>query len=193
MKITSKHVGILCLILLLSIAFGFAFDAIATAVEKNRYPRPESLSDAIAEQANANALPEAIVWATVRCGSNFASNACSEDGKIGLMQLTPARFDWIRVELLGLEPTEEGLLYDPNTNLLSGCVWLSYLYEHYGVWDLVFAAYHAGTETVDAWLADPNLTDEHGILTQIPDKETASFIKEMQKTVHYYNKLYYHT
>lgn len=193
MKITSRHVGIVCLILLLSVAFGFAFDAVATAIEKNSYPRPEALFDAIATQADANALPEAIVFATVRCGSDFASNARSDDGRIGLMQLTPDQFDWIRTNLLGLEPTEEGLLYDPNTNLLCGCAWLSYLYEHYGVWELVYAAYRMGTEEVDAWLADPNLTDEHGILKEIPDKETAKFVKDMQKAVASYNKLYYQT
>ena len=193
MKITSWHVGIFCLILALSIGFGFAFDAIATAVEKSLYPRPEALSSAITAQANENALPEAIIWATICCGSDFASNALSSDGKIGLMQITPERFDMIRTTILGLEKTDEGLLYDPNTNLLCGCAWLSYLYEHYGVWDLVFAAYHAGIETVDGWLSDPSLIDENGILREIPDKKIAVYVEDMQKAVDYYNKLYYET
>lgn len=193
MKITSRHVGIFCLILVLSIGFGFGFDAIATAIEKSIYPRPDELFDNVCEQADANGLPEAIVWATICCGSEFASNAHSEDGRIGLMQLTPEQFDLIRVTLLGLEPTDEGLLYDPKTNLSSGCAWLSYLYEHYGVWELVFAAYRTGTETVDAWLSDSDLIDENGILEEIPDKEIARYVKDMQKAVAYYGKLYYET
>jgi soluble lytic murein transglycosylase len=193
MKITSRHVGIFCLILLLSIGFGFAFDAIGTAVEKHSYPRPASLADAVAKEAKANGLPEAILWATIRSGSDFASNARSEDGRIGLMQLTPAQFDTVRTTVLELPPAEEGLLYDPNTNLSSGAAWLSYLYEHYGVWELTFAAYHTDLKTVDGWLSDPTLVDENGILREIPDKETASYVKSVMRAVTYYNKLYYET
>ena len=193
MKITSRHVSIFCLILLLSIGFGFAFDAIAAAIEKHSYPRPESLADSVTAEAAKNGLPEAMLWATIRCGSNFASNARSEDGRIGLMQLTPAQFDTVRTTVLGLPVAEEGLLYDPDTNLSSGCAWLSYLYEHYGVWELTFAAYYTDVETVDGWLSDPTLVDENGILREIPDKETASYVKDVMRAVTYYNKLYYET
>lgn len=191
MKLSFRHVVAFLLLVALSVGFGYSFDAVATVVEKNSYPRPKELADAVSEQADTNGIPEAIIWATIRCGSDFASNARSENGEIGLMQLTPSQFDRIRTSLLGLEITDEGLLYDPATNLLCGCAWLSYLYEHYGVWELVFAAYHTDTETVDAWLSDSTLVDENGILREIPDKTVAAYVKNMKKAVSYYSKLYY--
>jgi N-glycosylase/DNA lyase len=60
MKITSRHVGIFCLILLLSIGFGFAFDAIGTAVEKHSYPRPASLADAVAKVISGEISEEVV-------------------------------------------------------------------------------------------------------------------------------------
>ncbi len=191
MKLTVWRVLAFLLLIALSVGFGFAFDAAATAIEKHNYPRPDSLAEAVSREAAAYALPEAVIWATMQTGSEFASNAVSPEGRIGLMQLTPERFDAIRAELLGLEPTDPGMLYDPATNLSTACAWLSYLYEHYGVWELVFAAYHVGTDTVDAWLSDPTLTDQSGVLTAIPDKDVADYTARMQKAVSYYEKLYY--
>ena len=183
MKISSRHVVAFLLLVALSIGFGFSFDATATAIEKHKYPRPESLDRKVAAFADEYGLPQSIIWATLRCGSAFASNAVSEDGKVGLMQLTSARFDHIRTELLGLEAMDAGMLYDPDTNLSSGCAWLSYLYEYYGVWDLVFAAYHTGTETVDGWLSNSDLVDENGILIEIPDRTVAAYVRDMTKAV----------
>ncbi len=191
MKLTVWRVLAFLLLIALSVGFGFAFDATATAIEKHRYPRPEELSEAVARESAAHAIPEAVIWATMHSGSNFASNAVSPEGRIGLMQITPERFDAIREELLGLDATDAGLLYDPATNLSAACAWLSHLYEHYGVWDLVYAAYHVGTEAVDAWLSDPALTDEAGVLVRIPDPDAADYTARMKKTVSYYESLYY--
>ncbi len=190
MKLNIWRVLAFFLLIAVSVGFGFAFDAVATAVEKHNYPRPEALSETVGKQAAAYGLPEAVIFATMHSGSDFASNAVSENGAIGLMQLTPERFDAVR-KLQGLEKTDAGMLYDPATNLSAGCAWLSYLYEHYGVWELVYAAYHVGTERVDAWLADPNLTTDEGVLKEIPDRAAASYVERMQTAVNYYEKLYY--
>ena len=191
MKLNIWRVAAFFLLIALSIGFGFAFDAAATALERQRYPRAEEYTELVSHYAEKYAIPEAVVWATIKTGSNFASNAVSQNGAVGLMQLTPARFDFIFRELLGRESPESGLLYDPETNLEAGCAWLSYLYDRYLVWDLVFAAYHTDTDTVDGWLTDPDCIDESGILVRIPDPEAKSYMNTMEKTVTLYRELYY--
>ncbi len=191
MKLNARRVIAFFLLIALSAGFGFAFDAVATAVEKSKYPRPEAIFEKVQAACATYGLPEAVVFATMRSGSDFASNALSEDGRIGLMQLTPERFNTIRTELQGLPPAEAGLLYDPDTNLTGGCAYLTHLYEHYGVWELVYAAYYTGAETVDAWLTDPSLIDENGVLHTLPDGKTAAYVKQMERAVEYYTKLYY--
>lgn len=191
MKLNVWRVTAFLLLIALSVAFGFAYDAITTAVERQKHPRPTELSALVQDASEQYGIPEAIVWATVKENSDFASNAVSQNGRIGLMQLTPEQFAFISQEVLGKETPDVGLLYSPETNLNCGVAWLSYLYEHYGVWDLVFAAYHAGTDTVDAWLTSPKYTDENGVLTEIPDKTAASYVKSMNKAVDLYRKLYY--
>ncbi len=191
MKLNVRRVLAFLLLIAFSVGFGFAFDAVATTVEKSKYPRPEALLAKVQATCATYGLPEAVVFATIQNGSDFASNALSEDGRIGLMQLTPERFNTIRTELQGLSPAEAGLLYDPDTNLAGGCAYLTHLYEHYGVWNLVYAAYYAGDEVVDAWLSDSSLTDENGVLHTLPDEQAAAYVKQMERAVEYYTKLYY--
>ncbi len=190
MRLTLQRTVILLILLGLSVGFGFAFDAIAAAVEQNAHPRPEALADAVAENAEQNALPEAILWAMMKCESNFQSNAKNGE-RVGLLQLTPETFSMIQTEILGLEEPNTGLLYDPETNLRSGAAYLSHLYRRYGVWETVFAAWRAGESTVDAWLRDPQYTSDGGRLQSIPDAETRAFVEGAARTFAMYTALYY--
>ena len=191
MKINARHVSILLGILLLSIGFGFAFDAIALAVEKNQYPLNETYAEEIRTSAETYALPEAILWAVVRTESNFVSNAVGEDGSIGLMQLSPNEFHTIQSEILGAETQDAGLLYDPKTNLRVGSAYLSYLYQRYGVWYTVFAAYAAGCDAVDAWMRDSANVNDHGTLISIPDLAVAARVEQTMEAHGYYTSLYF--
>lgn len=191
MKINIRHVSILLAILLLSVAFGFAFDAVMTAIERNEYPIVDTYAEQIRATAEEFALPEAILWAVVRTESNFASNAVGDDGSIGLMQLTPDEFHMIQSELLGESTQETGLLYDPNTNLRIGGAYLSYLYQRYGVWYTVFAAYAAGCDAVDAWMRDERYVNDHGTLVAIPDAAVAAHVARTVEAHKLYTSLYF--
>ena len=193
MKITVWRVLAFFLLIALSIGFGFGWDAVATAIERHKYPIDKDLANAITQNAELYGIPEPILWATVQTGSQFASNAVSESGEIGLTQITPARFEWICINLLDGEAKDAGMLYDPATNLTAGCAYLSYLYDRYGVWDHVYAAYFATPQRVDAWLADPQNLSDQGVLQKCPDKSTASYVDDMKTAVEFYNKLYYQT
>ena len=191
MKFNARSFAIIAAILLLSICFGLAFDGVATAIEKKQYPLSPRYAEDIERVAEAYGIPEVILWATVCTESGFASNLEGKDGGIGLMQLTPAEFAMIQTDVLGVTPEEAGRLYDPQKNLECGAAYLSYLYQRYGVWETVFAAFDAGTASVDAWLADPEYVSELGTLTSIPDPATARFVKEVTKARELYIKLYF--
>ncbi len=191
MKFNARSFAIIAAILVLSIGFGFAFDGIATAIEKKQYPLSPRYAEDIREVAEKYGIPEVILWATVCTESGFASNLEGKNGGIGLMQLTPTEFAMIQTDILKESPEDAGRLYDPEKNLECGAAYLSYLYQRYGVWETVFAAFDAGTASVDAWLANPEYVSELGILTNIPNPTTARFVKEVMKARELYIKLYF--
>ena len=191
MKFNAKSFGIIAAILVLSIGFGFAFDGVATAIEKNQYPLSPRYAEDIQAVAAEYGIPEVVIWATVRTESGFVAGLEGEDGSIGLMQLTPDEFVMIQTDILGKEPEDAGLLYDPQKNLECGTAYLSYLYERYGVWETVFAAFDAGTSAVDAWLANPEYVTELGTLKSIPDKNTARFVRNVENARELYTRLYF--
>ena len=191
MKFNAKSLAIVAAILVLSIGFGFAFDSIATAIEKKQYPLSQRYAKDIREVAAEYGIPEVILWAIVKTESNFSSNREGEDGGIGLMQLTTDEFAMIQSDILHITPEDKGLLYDPQKNLKCGTAYLSYLYQRYGVWETVFAAFDAGTEAVDAWLANPEYTTELGTLQNIPNTKTARFVRDVEKARELYIKLYF--
>lgn len=191
MKFNSRSLLIIAGILVLSIGFGFAFDGIATAIERRQYPLYERYANDIRETAAQYGLPETVLWATVRTQSGFAADAEGADGSIGLMQLTPEEFEMIQTVILGVAPEESGRLYDPEKNLQCGAAYLSHLYQRYGVWETVFAAFDAGTEAVDAWLANSEYVTELGTLKTIPNPATERFVKDVMRAKELYTKLYF--
>ncbi len=192
MKLNIYRVIAFVLLIPLSIGFGFAFDGVATAMEKHNYPQNEAVAPLVEEYAEEYGLPEHILWATVKTASNFVSNSVSSDGRVGLMQLDGKTFSFICTELQKGEALNEGMLYDPKTNLRAGAEWLSYLYRRYGVWETAFAAYYIGTDSVDAWLAQKDLLSPQGTLLKIPDDATAHFVEELSHAAELYEALYYH-
>jgi soluble lytic murein transglycosylase-like protein len=191
MKFNARSFAIIAAILVLSIGFGFAFDGIATAIEKKQYPLSPRYADDIRKVSTEYGIPEVILWAIVRTESNFVSNLEGKDGGIGLMQLTPDEFAMIQADILKVTPEDKGLLYDPAKNLACGAAYLSHLYERYGVWETVFAAFDAGCDAVDAWLANPEYVNELGMLENIPNSATARFVRDVTEARELYTKLYF--
>jgi len=191
MKLTSKRLLILFLTILLSVGFGFGYDAVATAIERHRHPIPERYGALIEQQAEAFGVPPAIILAVVNSESGFVSNTVSEDGEIGLMQISPDLLKKVYANVLHEEAPDAGILYDPKTNLRVGTAHLAHLYETYGVWEIVYTAWHAGGDTVDIWLTDQTYLDKEGRLKNIPDKSTEKFVSLVKKQAKMYTKLYF--
>ncbi len=190
MRWNIRRVGIFLAIVLFSIGFGFAFDKIADQVDRHRYPKPNAYAEYIAADSTEFGVPEAVIWSIVRQESKFVSSKTGDAGEIGLMQLTPEQFSDICERLLHIE-NNPGLLYDPSSNLRAGTALLSDLFSRYGNWETVYAAWFAGTDRIDLWLADDSTANGLGGLKKIPDRNTKQFVEAVSKSVLKYTKLYY--
>lgn len=191
MQLNLRRLLIFLLILALSVGFGFGFDAAMTAMEKHDYPLHDTYAQSIRQNADTYGVPESILWAVVQTESNFQSNLVGEDGSIGLMQLTPAEFTHITTQILGEEASEEGMLYYPEKNLQCGAAYLSYLYQKFGVWETVFAAYAVGEDTVSVWLTDENYSGDRATLKHVPSDEVAAYVAQVAHAHRLYTKLYF--
>ncbi len=178
---------VILVIAVIAVGAGFLGDLLITLIEKQIYP--QEYATYVEATAETYAVPEEMVYALIKCESDFDSSAVSHAGAVGLCQLMPETFLWLTDDIL-FEHFEPGMLYDPETNIRYGVCYLARLYDRYGDWSLAFAAYNAGPTRVDEWLADPTLSDGEGGLKRIPFKETRQHVKKVQKAWEKYEKLY---
>ena len=185
----SGHALPIIIILVVSIVFGFAFELACTGMERLTHRR--QYHETVSTYAAEYGIPEAAIYALIKRESNFDSTKQGKNQEIGLLQLTPALY----TELATREhdsAINAAALYDPDTNLHYGTLYLASLYRKYGMWSTVYAAWYAGQDTVDAWLSDARYIDpDFGTLITIPDKTVAKAVKRAVKTMELYEKLYY--
>ena len=93
---------------------------------------------AIAEAAQRFGIPAAWIRAVMRVESANDVRAISPKGAMGLMQIMPATWAYLRARYrLGSDP------YDPRDNILAGAAYLHELHDRYGSPGFL-AAYNAG-------------------------------------------------
>ena len=139
--------------------------------------------------ARENGLDPAWPAAVILAESSYQPDAVSSANAQGLMQLMPATAEWIAGKFD--EAYAEGCLFDPETNIRYGCWYLGYLYGRFhGDLTCATAAYHAGQGQVDAWLADPEYSDDGVTLARIPFDSTDTYVKRVLKYYEKYVQLY---
>ena len=184
---TSPRALLIVILAVLAIGLGFLGDFLITLIEKQIYPC--EYSTYVEAASETYSVPQPILYALIKCESDFDPSAVSSAGAVGLCQLMPDTFLWLTDEVL-FEHFEAGMLYDPETNIRYGACYLARLYDQFGDWSLAFAAYNAGPGRVSEWLADPDIADGDGGLRKIPYKETRSYVKKMDRAWARYEKLY---
>ena len=98
------------------------------------------LAQAVSEAASRFGLPEAWIYAVMRQESGGRADAVSRKGAIGLLQLMPATWRELTLELgLGNDP------YDVRANVLAGSAYLRRMYDQFGSPGFL-AAYNAGPQ-----------------------------------------------
>lgn len=182
-----KRSVVIVVILILSVICGLLFDFFYDKYERKAYPK--DYEEYVEKYASQYGVPEYVVYAVIKTESDYNSGAVSEAGAVGLMQMVPDTFNWLTT--LTKETLDKGMLYDPETNIKYGTYYLSYLYLKYGSWDTVYAAYNAGEGNVDEWLGEAADAEGAKKLTEIPFKETESYVKKVNKAAEIYDRLYY--
>ncbi len=180
-------VVIILLMAAIAVGMGFLADFLITCIEKKTYP--QDYATYVEAAAETYSVPEEIIYALIKCESDFDSGSVSSAGAVGLCQLMPETFQWLTDEIL-FEHCEPGMLYDPETNIRYGVCYLARLYDQFGDWSLAFAAYNAGPTRVGEWLDDPAYADGEGGLKKIPFRETRQYVKKMERAWAKYEKLY---
>ncbi len=123
-----------------------------------------------------------LVKSIIKAESNFSADATSCVGAVGLMQIMPKTAVFIS-EKLGIYEYD---LFDANTNILFGVVYLKYLIDKFPVISTAIAAYNAGEGRVVDWLNDTEYSSDGKFLFNIPYKETSKYVDK----VLFYYKIY---
>lgn len=102
----------------------------------------------IAEAAQRFGIPEGWIAAVLGAESAGDTHAVSHAGAMGLMQVMPGTWDHLRARYhLGADP------FDPRANILAGAAYLREMYDRYGTVPAMLAAYNAGPDRYDEYLA----------------------------------------
>lgn len=180
---------VIIFILLLAAGFATAWVFIEDLILEKTHPL--EYGKTVEKYASEYAVPQEVVYAVIRTESSFESDAVSSKGAIGLMQITPETFDWLRFKMGESDtPASSDLLYNPEINIKYGTYYLSLLYTEFGVWETAYAAYNAGRGKINEWLSNPSNND-NGKLVDIPYKETSEYVKKVSSAVEIYKNTYF--
>ena len=179
--------AVIIVILVLSIGIGYAYHLIGHRIDLASHPR--EYEEYVARYAAEYGVPEYVVYAVIHQVSEFQSNKVSDDGRIGLMQLSPDTFRSLTA--ITREELDTGILYDPETNIKYGTYYLSYLFTEHNRWKTVLSVYLFDKKTVEDWCADSDNTDENGNLIHIPDSDARERVEDAEEAVELYQELYY--
>ena len=152
-----------------------------------RYLSP--YADQVRPAARDQSLDDAWVYGLMRQESRFVTNAKSNVGASGLMQLMPATAKWV-ANKIGLKDFHHGQVNDTDVNVLLGTSYMRMVLEsldNHPV--LASAAYNAGPGRARKWRADRAL--EGAIYAEsIPFSETRDYVKKVMSNSVYYSALF---
>jgi soluble lytic murein transglycosylase len=150
-----------------------------------RFPTP--FREAIVAQAARTGVDPAYVYGLIRQESRFITDARSQVGASGLMQLMPATARWT-AQRLGV-PYTPARINDRDTNLRLGMGYLKLLLDDFeGSQALSAAGYNAGPGRPRRWRDGPLLEPAMWAET-IPFSETRDYVKKVLSNAVYYAAL----
>lgn len=137
-------------------------------------------------------VDKVLIYSIINTESHFDPNAESAVGAIGLMQIMPDTFTWLQTYSGADEIMDASALYDPETNIKYGVMFLDYLIGQYDSRSAVAAAYNAGF-VVTEWLKNPEYSDDGVNLKTTPYPQTTAYIEKVETAYEMYTKLYFST
>lgn len=183
--ISGAAVLVAAVVVILTVNF---FKGTENRMEKAMYPM--EYTDLVNKAAQEYNLDPALIYGVIHTESRFDSEAGSNVGALGLMQIMPNTFEWLQEKRgeTGKYTTDD--LYDPAVNIDYGCYLLRYFLDYYGNEQCAVAAYNAGFE-VSNWLEDPNYSSDGTTLDIIPYPETSEYVDKVESAKLKYKELYF--
>jgi soluble lytic murein transglycosylase len=81
-------------------------------------------------------------------------------------------------------------LYQPSVNLQLGTKYFRGMVDKFGGFEYALAAYNAGSERVDEWLAQGKYRDPQEFVESIPFTETREYVQAIMRNASVYKQLY---
>ena len=158
------------------VAVAFGLGPLGDAVREVTLPLRHD--DIIRQQAEDKDLDAALIAAVIHEESRFRPRT-SPAGAEGLMQITPETAEFI-ARNSGVTTFVLDDLADPQINISYGSFYLRYLLDRFGGDQrLAIAAYNAGPNNVDRWLAEAG--DDELDLEDIPFPETREYVRDVEE------------
>ena len=151
---------------------------------------PAAYAPIVDEATTELDLNASLVLGIMRAESNYDPRALSGVGARGLMQIMPLTGHKI-ARLVGYEQFEPNELNRPEINIAFGAWYLKRLSTYYkGNVVLAIAAYNAGPEAVDRWIAqNPNMELDE-FIENIPFEQTRTYVGKVMLNMEMYSRLY---
>jgi soluble lytic murein transglycosylase len=151
-----------------------------------RYPLP--YRDVFGEYAKNNGLDEAWVFGLVRQESRFITEARSNVGAAGLMQVMPRTARYVAGRI-GMRNYRAKSVTEVETNVILGTSYLKLVLDQLGHPVLASAAYNAGPGRAKRW-RDPEKSLEGAIYAEtIPFGETRRYVKKVMANSVFYSQV----
>ena len=140
--------------------------------------------------SSANGLDPYLVASLIRQESEFNPNAVSRANAVGLMQLLPKTGKLVAKEEK-LKRYSASQLYTPTVNMQLGTRYFRGMVDKFGgSFEYALAAYNAGSDRVDEWLAQGKYRDPQEFVESIPFTETREYVQAILRNASVYKQLY---
>lgn len=146
------------IILVIIILIGYIITKIIDITMKRLYPL--EYTETVYKYSKEYEVDPLLIFSVIKAESNFKSDGVSTSNAIGLMQLMEKTAEEL-ADKLGINYTDETILYNPDINIQLGTKYISELLEQYnGNYILAVAAYNAGPGNVSKWIQEGKIKED---------------------------------
>jgi soluble lytic murein transglycosylase len=168
--------------------FAMDLEALPRPYWEDLFPRPWWTN--VKKYSTSNGLDPFLVASLIRQESEFNPEAISHANAFGLMQVLPSTGKKLARSMKVRGFSSQQLLV-PDFNLQLGTRYFRELVDHFnGHVEYALAAYNAGTDRVDAWLAGGKYRDATEFVESIPFTETREYVQAVLRNATVYKRLY---
>jgi soluble lytic murein transglycosylase len=168
--------------------FAMDVEALPRLYWENLFPRPWWTD--LKKYAANNGLDPFLVASLIRQESEFNPEAISRANAVGLMQMLPSTGKKVArsMKVRGFNSQQ---LMVPDFNLQLGTRYFRELVDQFdGHVEYALAAYNAGPDRVEAWLANGKYRDAQEFVESIPFTETREYVQAVLRNATVYKRLY---